>query len=408
MFPKSCQPCWTPPGVGMRKASRRHLATGPLARGAAPSLAGLTLSGSGPQGSSVTHLPGTPCVALAASPADSLSAGPGPAHADSELEPGVPVALSYNSLGSGYRLARADGLGLSICGVAGQQTPGSQPGTCLPSPPGCVGPLGAETSEQSLAPGPLRAGEPGLTPVGRDTSSRARGDRWPLTLAPTSSQTGPRALRPRPDSVPSQGSRLACPSAGAARPHRPLPGRPRAHGASHGGSRGPGWERAPTQSPKGVCASQEQSPVWGEGGAGGQVPTCRPWSREWGGPGRASLWRSEVGPGPGHLRAPRPKGWWQGRWGWGGVPRDGDDGALWVWGPQAWERGGGWPCSGPAETSLAVGLSPALGEGTGCWVSGSKQFPGEHHLGLWEGVRSRASRLGQLSRLTVNRVTCDR
>lgn len=102
---------------------------------------------------------------LAASPADSLSAGPGPAHADSELEPGVPAALSYNSLGSGYQLALADGLGLSIRGGAGQHTPGSQPGTRLPSPPGCVGPLGADPSEQSLAPGPLRAGEPGLTPV---------------------------------------------------------------------------------------------------------------------------------------------------------------------------------------------------------------------------------------------------
>lgn len=83
--------------------------------------------------------------------------------------------------------------------------------------------------------------------------------------------------------MPSQGSRLACPSADAARPHRPLPGRPRAQGTSHGGSWGLGWERAPTQSPKGVCASQEQSPVWGEGGAGGQAPACRPWSREWGG-----------------------------------------------------------------------------------------------------------------------------
>lgn len=132
--------------------------------------------------------------------------------------------------------------------------------------------------------------------------------------------------------------------------------------------------RPHSESKRGLCKPGAE-PRLGGGWGRGTGPSLQAVEQRVGWIGRASLWRGAVGPDPGHLSAPRPKGWWQGRWGWGGVRRDGDDGALWVWRPQAWEGGGGWPCSGPSETSFQWGSALPWGRGraVGCQAVNSSQ-----------------------------------
>ncbi|KAF3830809.1 hypothetical protein GH733_002047 [Mirounga leonina] len=241
-------------------ASHRALGCG-TARGAAPSLAGLTPGRLQPP--RLIHYQLPPALP---SPCRQLSS-----RADSEQEPGVPVALSCNCLGSGHRRTRAGRPGSRDpwCGVSADTHQLAQ------HLPGRMGSLGAEASGQGLAPGPFCAGEPGMTP-------------WP----------GPTALCLRPDSASPGLRAVACTSLQALlAPISHRQGSRKSTALAEGCGRSLPVGRVSREPGGGLCVPGSRAQGVGEGGAGGQAPACRPHSVG-GGSGHSSLWPCELGAQP--------------------------------------------------------------------------------------------------------------